>query len=68
MSHRRPDLLLDTPTLEPSDDLVHRLAAAARTSGVTVAPRRRHRVSVAVAAFLGISAVSVGGAWAVGAI
>ncbi|MET1133489.1 MAG: hypothetical protein ABWX60_08715 [Aeromicrobium sp.] len=69
MSHGRLDLRFDAPPLEPSDDLVHRLAAAARTSSVTVAmSRRRHRLVVAIAAFLGISAVSVGGAWAVGAI
>lgn len=55
--------------LEPSDDLVQRLAATARTSrpsprGLTA----RQRIAAAVAAFLGIGAASVSGAWAVGAI
>lgn len=63
------DLRLQVPVLEPSDDLVQRLASAARASRPTApASRLRQRITVAVAAFLGLGAVSVGGAWAVGAI
>lgn len=67
MSPSRSSLRLDAATLEPSDDLVHRLATAARSSSAPT-PARRHRVALAIAAFVGISGVSVGGAWAVGAI
>ncbi|MCD9154045.1 hypothetical protein [Aeromicrobium duanguangcaii] len=67
MSHGRPDLRLDAPTLEPSEDVVQRLAATARLNG---SPRaaRRHRLAIVAASFLGVSAISAGGAWAVGAI
>lgn len=69
MSPARSDLRLDTPALEPSDDFVLRLAAAARTSSSAAAPRRRRRqFATALAAFVGISGVTVGGAWAAGAI
>lgn len=57
------------PVLEPSDDLVHRLATTARASRPApsgLSPRQR--VAVAVAAFVGLGAASVSGAWAVGAI
>lgn len=67
MSHGRPDLRLDAPVLEPSEDLVQRLAATARSSRVSHVAHR-HRVAVVAASFLGVSAISVGGAWAVGAI
>ncbi|GAA3535568.1 hypothetical protein AFL01nite_07850 [Aeromicrobium flavum] len=67
MSHGRPDLRLDAPVLEPSEDLVQRLAATARSSRVPHLAHR-HRLAVVAASFLGVSAISVGGAWAVGAI
>lgn len=69
MPDRRPDLRLDAPTLEPSDDLVFRLSMAAR-SNASPAPSgsRGRRLALVVGSFLGVSVISVGGAWAVGAI
>lgn len=69
MPDRRPDLRLDAPTLEPSDDLVFRLAMAARSNASTAPTRSRgRRLALVVGSFLGVSVISVGGAWAVGAI
>lgn len=69
MPDRRPDLRLDAPTIEPSDDLVFRLAMAARSNTSTTPARSRgRRLALVVGSFLGVSVISVGGAWAVGAI
>ncbi|MFO6451879.1 MULTISPECIES: hypothetical protein [unclassified Aeromicrobium] len=69
MPDRRPDLRLDAPTLEPSDDLVFRLAMAARSNASPAPTRSRgRRLALVVGSFLGVSVISVGGAWAVGAI
>ena len=69
MPDRRPDLRLDAPTLEPSDDLVFRLAMAARSNASPAPARSRgRRLALVVGSFLGVSVISVGGAWAVGAI
>jgi hypothetical protein len=67
MSHGRPDLRFDAPVLEPTEALVHRLAATARSSR-SLRTERRHRLAVVAASFLGVSTISAGGAWAVGAI
>ncbi|MCW2851035.1 MAG: hypothetical protein JWM84_699, partial [Nocardioides sp.] len=64
---RHAELGLSAPTLEPEEDLVHRLAALAAASRAARRPRRFLRWRVALAT-VGLVGTGVGGAWAAGSL
>ncbi len=64
---RREELRLAAPEIEPPDHLVHQLAELARQSTPTGVTRGR-RTAAVVGAVAGTVLLSVGGAWATGAV
>ncbi len=66
MGPRSSHLRLSVSRVETPDHVVEQLAAAARASSPSPAAGRR--VAVAVAAVIGVLVLSVGGAWATGAV
>ena len=66
MSSTSAQLRLPVPTVDTPDHVVEQLAAAARDSHIP--PARRGRFGVAVATGVGALLLSIGGAWATGAV
>ncbi|MCW2813437.1 MAG: hypothetical protein JWN84_892 [Nocardioides sp.] len=67
MIQNASDLRLEVPSVEPTDDLVHRLSALARASTPTRSPFWT-RFTAFIAAGASALFLSVGAAWATGAI